>query len=129
MEQSIKIAVFSFCVLISSLMQAEVAGPLLSRMEIRPGRFKQAQIAYVSDAKSYVNGGITFTYPKRTFKTAPSVTVSIELVNLEYVAEEIVMPTITFNDKDETVVRVNRLPLGIEACTDDVIVHIHAIGE
>lgn len=129
MEQSVKIAVFSLGIVMVFTMHTQMSGPLLNRVQFRPGRFNQAEIAYVSDAKSYVNGGVTFTYPKDMFKTSPTIIVSVELINIEYAAEEIVMAIIVSNDAYETIVRVNRLPLGIEACTDDVIVHLHAIGE
>lgn len=128
MEQLVKIAVFSLSVLMISTIHTQMSGPLLSRVQFRPGRFNQAEIAYVSDAKNYVNGGVIFTYPKDVFKAAPTVIVSVELINIEYAAEEIVMATIVSNDVCETIVRVNRLPLGIEACTDDVVVHLYAIG-
>src|SRR5262245_19674466 len=128
MEQSIKITIFSLSMFLFSIINTQESGPLLSKIEIRPGRFKQAHIAYVSDAQSYMHGGVTFTYPNNLFKTAPVVTVSIELANLEYTAEEIVMATIVFNDVSQTIVRVNRLPNGTEVCTHDVIVHLHAIG-
>lgn len=84
------------------------------------------QLHWASDSKSYINGGIDFTYPSNLFSSAPHVTISIESSQslIIYSAK------ITTNSATSTTINVvNDSILGVvDANTDAVIVHLFAIG-
>lgn len=85
---------------------------------------------FVTDSASYVNGGVTFTYPVGTFTTVPTVQVSVELLGATYATNQVYTAMVTANSASSTTVMVNFDNNGpiTEAATGDVTVYIRANG-
>ena len=84
---------------------------------------------YYTESKSYVNGGVTFTYPVGLFITTPIVTITIESGGLFSFARQLAAE-ITSNSATSTTVRVVSQTLVdiTELLTGDADIHIWAVG-
>ncbi len=92
-----------------------------------PGVTKTVQSNWVKDKKSYVNGGVTFTYPDGFFSSAPHVFVTLELTGMSYSDGITVTPLITANSNSSTTVRVNCYSEGpLELSDNEAIIHLYA---
>ena len=87
------------------------------------------RLRFAADEKDYINGGITFNYPTGCFSVPPTVRITIE-TKIGYSSTELMSPCITSNNATQTTVRVNKGTTASisEASTDDVCVHIFAVG-
>lgn len=126
------VKLFSALILLQSLkcFAVMVSGPLAQETEITAGHIQKTILHYAAEEKDYVNGGITFTYPTGLFSQAPTVRITIES-KIGYSASELITPCITANSSTQTTVRVNKGTLSVfqEAATNDVAVHLFAVGE
>lgn len=106
----------------------------ITRMTITGNRMEQDILHYAIEGQSYVNGGLTFTYPIGLFPQAPIVTVSLQPnivipMDTTYVAE------ITTNSATSTMITVKKAvtTLGVvslaEAPTNDVTVYLQALED
>lgn len=88
------------------------------------------QMPFAIEKLDYTASGVTFTYPTDYFSAPPMVRVSIELKNLTYSSSDILTFCVTSNTASQTTVRVNKGNLSgiMEAATDDVTVHLFAVG-
>ncbi len=90
----------------------------------------RVEVNFYSGSLSYVNGGITFTYPASFFSMVPSILITIELAGLAYSAGQLVMAEVSVNSTTSATVRVNVFD-GLtvsEAASGDVIIHFRAVG-
>lgn len=99
------------------------------------GTFQVSRIqgCIYTDIQTYVNGGVTFTYPDNFFIEAPSLLVTIILTGRPYSSSEIVVAEVVATTAAYAVVRVNvasllSSPMISEASTGDVQVYIRAVG-
>jgi hypothetical protein len=106
---------------------AELSGPITTQI-VGPGSIEYYTAFWYSESASYVNGGVTFTFPTNLFLQAPKVVVSV--FDGTYSALSTVSPIITAISATSVTVRVNTgtlLNIG-EAATDAFTVHIWAVG-
>lgn len=86
---------------------------------------------YFSGIQDYVAGGTVFTYTSGIFTLTPIVRVAVVLKNATYSSGEVYVPVIVTNDTSSATIRVNKVSNGgtvIEAATDDVTLHLLAVG-
>lgn len=105
-----------------------MSGPITSQV-VSPGSIEYGTAFWYSASVSYVNGGVTFTFPTGLFLQTPIVQVSV-LLNGAFSALTVVNPVITAVSATSVTVRVNSgtiLSIG-EAGTNSVTVFIWAIG-
>ncbi len=87
-----------------------------------------APLSVYTDAQSYTQGGLTFTYPAGWFKETPKVKLGLEAGSLTNLDSVIVTTIITSNMAEQLTVRVNIFDGSTvrEAKTGEVIVHMAA---
>ena len=109
-------------------IKADLSGPITSQV-VSPGSVEYSTAFWYSASASYVNGGLTFTFPTNLFLQTPTVTVSV-LNNGTYSALTTITTQITALSSTSVTVRVNSgtiLSIG-EAPTDFCTIQIWAVG-
>ena len=106
-------------------------GTFIVELGLDTDHVSRVQARFYSDALSYVNGGITITYPTSFFNNTPSILITIELTGLAYSTEQLVVAEVTANSATSAMVRVNVYDGLVisEAATGDVKVHFRAVGQ
>ena len=96
---------------------------------VADGLLQNSEILYFIDNASYVNGGVTFTYPVGLFSITPTIRVSLEENTTAYSTSQVFVPHITTSSATSVTIRVNLVTTATitEASNDEVIVHIFAI--
>ncbi|RTL06979.1 hypothetical protein EKK58_02240 [Candidatus Dependentiae bacterium] len=122
----IYIMFFSFLSIVF-LIKADLSGPITSQI-IDPGSVQYSAAYWYSESKSYVNGGVTFTFPTNLFLQTPTVVASISIGSYSiFTTYSCVITSISSNS---VTVRVNTgtlLTIG-EAPTNSCTVNVWAIG-
>lgn len=119
---------FLFLSTISFYSEGVVTGRL-STFISNPSGFQSSLTPYCIDTASYVNGGVTFTYPAGLFSATPTIRVSLEENTTAYSTSQVFVAEITVNSATATTIRVNLVTTSsiTEASSDEVTVHIFAI--
>jgi len=106
-----------------------VTGNLLTFETQAPGLLREDVIPYFLDNASYVNGGVTFTYPAGLFSTTPTIRVSLEENATVYSTSQVFVAHITSSSATSVTIRVNLVTTSTisEASNNEVTVHINAI--
>lgn len=102
-------------------------GMLNEEVIIAPGVVQSRILPFYASSASYVNGGLTFTYPTNFFNEAPNVCISIQSSSF---VNSVLSARISSNSATSTTVVVNAgtlLSLG-EILTGTATVHIWATG-
>src|ERR1700738_3854825 len=79
----------------SFMSHAMITGLTQQTIIISPTQTSMSMVPFASDTQSYVNGGITFTYPAGLFTQAPYVVIAVQLTGLPYSTSQQVTTVIT----------------------------------
>lgn len=104
-----------------------MSGPITTQV-ISPGSVENGTAYWYSDSASYVNGGLTFTFPTGLFVQKPNIHITVAVNS--YSSLNTVSYVVTQVSNTSVTVRVNvgtLLTIG-EAATNQVTVYIWAIG-
>lgn len=114
--------------LFTNLVNAEISGVITTVEQIYPGYTQNGTAYWYSGSVSYVNGGVTFTFPTDLFLQNPTVVVSLS--SDTYSSSGTLTALITELDTEHVTVRVNVGTMSSigEALTNSVQVHVWAIG-
>ncbi len=106
-----------------------VTGNIERFESISDGVIQNSEMLYFLDSASYVNGGVTFTYPLGLFSITPTIRVSLEENMTAYSTSQVFVPHITSSSATSVTVRVNLVTTATiaEAASDEITVHIFAI--
>lgn len=109
-------------------MLADLSGIITTVEEIYPGYTQTGNAFWFSGSVSYVNGGVTFTFPEDLFFQVPTVIVSVS--SATYSSSGTLTALVTELDTAHVTVRVNVGTLSAigEAETDSVLVHVWCVG-
>lgn len=107
---------------------ADMSGIITTVEEIYPGYTQTGNAFWYSGSVSYVNGGVTFTFPTDLFTENPTIIVSVS--SETYSSSGTLTALVTALDTTSATVRVNVGTLTAigEAETDSVMVHVWAVG-
>jgi len=115
---------------VSTVGLAEMTGTFPIIVGLGTGSTSEYVGRYYAESVSYVNGGITVTYPEGFFDVTPLVLVSIELTGRSYSTGQLVAGEIVSSSATSATVRVNlhNGTLISEVATGDVTVHLKAMA-
>ena len=128
------IALLAFGIYFQSFSLSIPGSVIGENTSINPNEIIRYRLPFVSDQLSYVNGGVTFTYPF-TFLNNPRVTVSVELpFGTPFDPTILYTAIIESNTTTSAIIRVNKaaydgvtLTTIAEAATNEVVVTIFAL--
>ena len=122
-------SLFLLSLIISFHCKGSVTGNIERFESVVDGIFRNSEILYFLDNASYVNGGLTFTYPPGLFSITPTIRVSLEENGTAYSTSQVFVPQITSSSATSVTIRVNLVTTATiaEAANDEVTVHIFAI--
>jgi hypothetical protein len=122
-----------YCFTVITTVEAFTTGVLDWSTNLGTTHVSRAAAFFYEDKISYVNGGITVTYPVGLFTSAPMITLALELTGLTYLVTQLVSAQVTANSATSTTIRVNVFNLtgllGTELATGGVNVHFRAEGQ
>ncbi len=115
--------------LINFYCEGFVTGNVSTFELVADGLIRNSSKPCFIDVASYVNGGVTFTYPVGLFSTAPTIRVSLEGNTTAYSTSQVFVAEITTNSATSTTIRVNLVTTSTitEASNNEVTVHIFSI--